>query len=205
MKTLRLASLMLTAALTLYGASNAFGLQPPGGGPRDGRGAAPVDGPRPGELGGPAGGPPPRPGEGFGGDFGPPARGPGMNQGGPPGSGGPHGPGGRPGPGGPPPLTPMEERDEKLRILLDEEAQIRLDCEQAAEAARGDETKVEDLRLIVARHFEIRHDIRARKVELLEQELAALKESLVQRQERKELLVKDRVSELLGKPSPIDF
>jgi hypothetical protein len=128
-----------------------------------------------------------------------------MRPEGPPGPGAPHGPGGRPGPDGPPPLTPLEERDETLRKLLDEEAQLRGDCDRTAEEARRDQAKVEDLRTLVERHFEVRHEIRARKVELLEQELAALKESLAQRQERKQLLVDDRVSELLGKPSPLDF
>lgn len=99
----------------------------------------------------------------------------------------------------------MEQRDEKLRSLLDEEAQIRRDCDQAAQAARDDQAKVDELRTLVTRHFDIRHDIRARKVELLEQELAALKESLAKRQEQKQLLIDDRVSELLDKPSPLDF
>jgi hypothetical protein len=99
----------------------------------------------------------------------------------------------------------MEQRDETLRTLLDEEAQLRGDCERIADEARRDAAKVEELRGLVTRHFELRHDIRARKVELLEQELQALKNSLAQRQERKQDLVEDRLSELLGKPSPIDF
>ena len=99
----------------------------------------------------------------------------------------------------------MEQRDEKLRDLLDQEVELRIDCERLADEARRDAAKVEELRSLVTRHFELRHDIRARKVELLEQELQALKDSLAQRQERKQLLVDDRVSELLGKPSPIDF
>lgn len=203
MKTSRLASLMLAAALAL-GASDVFALQPPGGGPPPNRDAGPPDGPRPEGRGRPDGPPSPRRGDGFDDDYGPPPRGPGMNPGGGP-PGGPPGPGGRPGPDGPPPPTPLEARDEKLRSLLDEEAQIRRDCEHVAEAAREDQSKVEELRALVTKHFEIRHDIRARKVELLEQELAALKESLAKRQERKQLLVDDRVSELLGKPSPLDF
>jgi predicted RNase H-like nuclease (RuvC/YqgF family) len=99
----------------------------------------------------------------------------------------------------------MEQRDETLRGLLEEEAQLRGETDRMADEARRDPAKVEELRALVTRHFELRHEIRARKVELLEQELQALKDSLAQRQERKQLLVDDRLSELLGKPSPLDF
>ncbi len=165
-------------------------------------------------------GPPPGRGPGFRGDMQTPRPGQARPGGGPRHGGGPGGPGPGGGPrrfgqfGGPPrwphhDWETLQKNDPEMYALLKEGADLdRKTLELAVQYRRAPASQREEIKKKLTEsinaHFDVRQKRRLLEVKRLEEEIKRLRDAIEARNEARELLVKKRLSQLLGEDA-LDF
>lgn len=218
-------------AFVLLTGGSPLSAQPPGKAPepaprgeREGASAEPADPRAPGRPPMPRRGErPPEPGQrpmGFPGDQPPPRDDQDL-----PGFGGPDArPGGMPGferrprdgrfPMGPPGMPgnwqQMQEDDPEMYKLLTTDRELERQTVEMAEQYRrapaADREKLKaGLSELVGKHFEVRQERRELQLKRMEEEIQRLRDAIKARNDSREKIVTERITELTGEANPLDF